>query len=151
MYPYVNRLPHNNLTLGDKKFSIEVPQKDSNGLPIHGFYTQTPRKIVQKAENILEMTTIDTYKPNDVHFPNFCEKFILVEDRLRVENVFEGDETKEYPLYFAYGYHPFFTLDNRKIDELIVKTNMHYNVELDPKTLLPVIKDNKLVYTPIEA
>lgn len=150
LFPYVNRLPDENIDFKDRKLTIDPPQRDSNGIPIHGFYTKTARKVVQKAENILELTTTDDYKPYANEFPNFVEKFILEEDRLHVENVFSGDDdTKKYPLYFAYGYHPYFTVDNRKIDELVLTTNVQNGVELEKKSLLPVLKEGKVNLEPL--
>jgi len=150
LYPWVGRLRSEELDLPGKKIKLDPPIKDANGYSIHGYYTKSTRKIVQKAENILELTAEPSYKPNDEHFPNFCEKFILEEDRLRIENVFEGDSTKKYPLYFAYGYHPYFSFEGKKVDDLVLKTNVHQLVELDPKTNLPVLTDGKLTYDKVE-
>lgn len=151
LYPWVGRLRSDELDLKDKKLKIDPPIRDPNGYPIHGFYTKSRRKIIQKAENILELAPADDYKPYDEYFPNFVEKFILEEDRLHIDNIFEGDKTKKYPLYFGYGYHPYFGFDGKKVNDLILRTNLHQIVELDSKTLLPKIEDGKLVLDKVES
>lgn len=151
LYPWVGRIRSAEIDFKDKKLTVEPLTKDPNGMPIHGLYFNTPRKIIQQAENILELTTQDSYKPYDEYFPNFCEKFILEEDRLRIENVFDGDSSKKYPLYFAYAYHPYFGLDGKSVDDLVLKHNMHHRVPLDEKTLLPSLSpEGNLVYEKIE-
>jgi len=147
MFPWVNRLRSHEIHLKDKTLPLEAQFKDGNGTILHGLYARTPRKVIQQAENILEVSPEDSYKLFDEHFPNFCEKFILEEDRLRVETVFDGDSSKKYPLYFAYGYHPHVGFEGKKIDDLIVKTNIHHRVVMDDKTLLPVVsEDGSLVF-----
>lgn len=150
MYPWVNRLRSTEIKLKDDKLTVEPKFKDGNGLPLHGLFANTPRKVVQEAENILEVSTVDSYKPYDAHFPNFCEKFILEEDRLHIETVFDGDSSKKYPLHFAYGYHPYVGLDGKKIDDMIVKTNMHHCVVLNEKSLLPEVSEESLVHDRVD-
>jgi len=172
MFPWVGRLEKPEITLEDGTIlKVDPVFKDGNGLPLHALVANKPRKVLSQTANTLSVALVERL-PADwaPHFPIFSETFTLEKSRLIVRTEFSNisgqkpfevlngfgqkesitGEDKGETQYFGYGYHPYVGIDNKSINNFIVKTNLTYNNPLNKKTLLPELNDtNKISKIPI--
>ena len=110
LYPYVNRLESDKINY--KNFNIKLQDcfKDNNNYPIHGFYFNTKRKIINEISTSNESRL--TIQAESFHhsFPEFNETFILRENSLEIITNFINKSSNIQ--YFSYGYHPYFQLED---------------------------------------
>jgi aldose 1-epimerase len=135
LFPWVNRISSPTIKLPQKEIQLANYKTDQNGLPIHGLYAQSPRKIISQTTNSITISPFSFYPD----FPTFRETFILQENEFICQTEFYNP-TKLIQA-FGYGYHPYFQL-NKPIDELELIVEPDTWIPLD-KNLLPAIEIKK--------
>ena len=72
MYPWVNRLESNKISIVGRKYTIEPLEKDSSNRPIHGLYFNKKRRLIELKK---ESARIEPLEVNP-KFPQFIESFV---------------------------------------------------------------------------
>lgn len=132
LFPWVNRISSPSLNIRGRKFVLKDYKTDANGLPIHGFYTEAPRRILSQTPDSVTIAPV-SFHPD---FPIFQETFILKEKQFVCKTEF-WNKTSSLQA-FAYGYHPYLEFE-KPIDELELIIEPELWVPLDEK-LLPTEK-----------
>ena len=140
MYPWVGRLQSKEIIINSKEITLTPVFQDHKGAPIHGLIPTSPRRILERTE--YSVTLISDIPNADLrdHFPQVKEYFLLENSKLTI--ITEFNNTSEDTQLFAYGYHPYFGLDGKSINELCIDMNMNYNIPLNFATLLADTDEN---------
>lgn len=95
---------------------MEHPYNDSNGLPIHGLYVDSPRNatIFSLAEDSIGIELTPEVKVGGV--PDFVETFIL--SRGKFQQKIKVHNSAEDKIPFCFGYHPYLQIDEENIEDL---------------------------------
>jgi galactose mutarotase-like enzyme len=138
MYPWTGRLSS---TLPIEKImnsnTINYPFKDSNGYPLHGFFQAADREVVDKGDSYITFQSKDQslFK----YFPRFVETYSLNEKSLLITIQFEN--ITDYVQYFAFGYHPYIGINDKKVDDLTITSNIDTKCILSSE-LVPVMSSD---------
>ena len=123
MFPWVNRIekvPFPN---------VQHIYKDGNGIPLHGLYVDSPRKVqisTISADSIgIELTPEVSF----VDVPPFTETFILSKGKLH--QTIKVHPSVQEKLPFCFGYHPYLQINQENIKDLSIKTDIETNLKLD--------------------
>jgi aldose 1-epimerase len=129
MYPWVNRLESNKLTVLGKKLTIDPLEVDTKNRPIHGLYFNKKRRLIELKKDSARIEPIESTP----YFPKFIESFVLEENSLTIRTEFfnASDNIQE----FAYGYHPYLKLKSN-LEDCHIQTNLTHYIPLT-EDLLP--------------
>lgn len=123
MYPWVNRLESNKITVVGRKITIDPLEKDSTDRPIHGLYFNKRRRLIELKKDSARIEPIEV----NPKFPQFIESFVLEDNSLTIRTEFYNptDNIQE----FAYGYHPYLRL-KANLEECSIHTNFTHYIPL---------------------
>lgn len=150
MFPWNSRLESTSIeekSVFGKEMKFFPEFSDGNKTPLHGLFATTKREIVEFGPNLVKLRPItdEIQKRNEGFLeaiPDFDEIFILSEKKLTIVTEFYRKKSQiKNKLHFSFGYHPYLQIDEEKIDEFIVETNMTESLLLDEK-LLPIKTGN---------
>ena len=158
MFPWNSRLESTKIeekSVFGKEMKFLPEFVDGNKTPLHGLFAKTRREIVEFGPNFVKVRPIvDEIQTKNEGFleviPDFDELFILSEKKLTIVTEFYRKKIQIHnKLHFSFGYHPYFQIDEEKIDDLIIETNMTDSMLLDEK-LLPVKTGNSYTFKKID-
>ena len=128
MYPWVNRLESNKLTVLGKKITIDPIEADSKNRPIHGLYFNKKRRLIEIRKDFARVEPMEV-NPN---FPQFIESFTLEENSLTIRTEFFNASNNLQE--FAYGYHPYLKLKSN-LEDCHIQTNLTHYIPLTEELL----------------
>lgn len=158
MFPWNSRLESTKIeekSVFGKEMEFFPEFVDGNKTPLHGLFAKTRREIVEFGSYFVKLRPIvDEIQTKNQGFldfiPDFDEIFILGENKLTVVTEFYRKKSQiNSKLHFSFGYHPYLQIDDEKIDDFIVETNMTDSMCLDEK-LLPVKTGNSYTLKKID-
>jgi aldose 1-epimerase len=129
MYPWVNRLESNKISILGKKITIDPLEEDTSNRPIHGLYFNKKRRLIEVRKDSARIEPVET-NPN---FPQFIESFVLENSSLTIRTEFYNPTNSIQE--FAYGYHPYLRL-KANLDDCSIRTNLTHYIPLT-SDLLP--------------
>jgi galactose mutarotase-like enzyme len=158
MYPWAGRIKNDekikeiikneNYQLREMNDSIAYPFKDGSkdNFPLHGFFANSKREILKHENNILILSGVIS-ETNAIKncFPNFIETFKLFKDRLEVITSFKNSSNNNYNQYFAYGYHPYISLLGKKINDLVISSNLNKKIKLTENVMPEISESGSLI------
>ncbi len=123
MYPWVNRLESNQISILGKKITIDPLEQDTSNRPIHGLYFNKKRRLIEVKKNSARIEPIEV----NANFPQFIESFVLEDSSLTVRTEFYNPTNSIQE--FAYGYHPYLRL-KANLDDCSIRTNLTHYIPL---------------------
>lgn len=129
MYPWVNRLESNQISILGKKITIDPLEQDTSNRPIHGLYFNKRRRLIEVKKDSARIEPIEINR----NFPQFTESFVLEDSSLTIRTEFHNPTSSIQE--FAYGYHPYLRL-KANLDDCSIRTNLTHYIPLT-SDLLP--------------
>lgn len=121
MYPWVNRLSMQEITVEGRTIALNPPVIEPSGQAIHGLIFDRPRKVVESSSSHVVLKLVEPLED----FPEVTEEWRLEDRQFHVRYVFNN--VSEFTQQFAFGCHPYFALGT-PVDSWIIETNMsHYH------------------------
>lgn len=140
MYPWTGRLKDDRNLRQSFHLDTDIKAPYKSIYPIHGFYPNADRRIVELNTYSVALEIKELHSS----IPYVKEEFILNDDSLIVRTSFTNKSTATK--YFAYGYHPYLTINGENIDNMSINSNITHQCHLT-EDLIPLLKDNGEIAT----
>lgn len=129
LFPFPNRTNGGTYTYMEKKYQLPV-NEESRGHAIHGLVAETSFNVLQITEHQVKLS--HTLLGQEIGYPFKCElvlDYSLSNEGLELSFIMTNQD--DVPIPVAFGWHPYFRLEESSIDTLQLEMPSHQEVQIN--------------------